>query len=702
VLHQIGIGALGPVFRTYEPNHDRLVAVKVFRLDIVPEQAQALAQALGRATESSLFHPSIVEPVAAGMEGTLAYRAEEYVAAESLDVAMRHYAPAPLEKVLPFITQLAGAIDFARAAGVGHGGLHPRDIFVTPDEARATGFGVVEALEEVGIRAPTRRPYAAPERVAGASWGTAADVFSLAAITYELMTGRRPSGTGTQIGALPEAEHGTAIHAVLARAMDDDPSKRFATALAFAGALESAGRGAIPAAAAAAGPAAPRVAEPTVRSRSDIGRRDGEPLEPPAIVPPPAPPEPPRPALVVPPIVAAPAPVPPPPPAPTPGEFDVEKELDPLQAAIHDDIASERELDEADHRLRFDDDEPSRQEPIPDISAESAADLGEGLGRFPAEEFGNPAERELDAPIYATPEPEPEPELFVSHEEERSHVLPYAVILVVGLLGGFGAAWFLMNRGGAAPPAAVTETAPTATQPAANAPPAPATSQAQPQTPSPTPSTPPAAASPASGAATSEKPGQYSEQKVTPAPSAPKETARPAPAAPTRGRLVVTSTPSRAGVTVNGTWRGRTPLTLDNLAFGTYAVRIVQPGFAPAREDVTLSARNASPEISKRLERAAAPPSRETPSRPAPSRPPAAASAPEVYTGLLYVDSRPRGATVFVDNKNVGVTPLMISDVKVGSHVVRFEMAGKKPWSTSTRVVAGQTARVTGSLEDRQ
>ena len=69
------------------------------------------------------------------------------MAAESLDVAMRHYAPAAIDTVMPFITQLAGAIDFARAAGVGHGALHPRDIFMTPDEARATGFGVVEALE---------------------------------------------------------------------------------------------------------------------------------------------------------------------------------------------------------------------------------------------------------------------------------------------------------------------------------------------------------------------------------------------------------------------------------------------------------------------------------------------------------------------------------------------------------------------------
>ena len=64
-------------------------------------------------------------------EGNTAYSAEKY------DVALRHYAPAPIDKVLPLITQLAGAIDFARTAGVGHGALHPRDIFVTPEEARA-------------------------------------------------------------------------------------------------------------------------------------------------------------------------------------------------------------------------------------------------------------------------------------------------------------------------------------------------------------------------------------------------------------------------------------------------------------------------------------------------------------------------------------------------------------------------------------
>ena len=56
------------------------------------------------------------------------------------------------------------------------------------------------------------------------------------------------------------------------------------------------------------------------------------------------------------------------------------------------------------------------------------------------------------------------------------------------------------------------------------------------------------------------------------------ETARPAPAAPTAGKLQVRSNPSGASVTLNGTWRGRTPLTLDDLAFGDYVVRVVSPG----------------------------------------------------------------------------------------------------------------------------
>jgi hypothetical protein len=634
VLHQIGIGALGPVFRTYEPTRDRLVAVKVFRLDIVPEQAQALAEALTRATQASLFHPSIVSPIAAGVEGTVAYRAEEYVAAESLDVAMRHYAPAPLDKALPFITQLGGAIDFARAAGVGHGALHPRDIFVTPDEARATGFGVVEALEQVGIRAPVRRPYSAPERIDGGQWSTPADIFALAAIAFELLTGRRPSGTGEEIGALPDGPASSAVHAVLARAMAEEPSKRFATALAFAGALEAAGRGE---AAPAPEPVAPVVAAPLILA--------------PAVVP-------------------------------TRGEFEIEKDLDPVHAAPADDLVTGRDLDEADFVERVERVEPADRT-LFDVAHDSndldddelgvRGRAGAGGERF-ADEFVDEqvAEAENRRPLEAVhetivpvpyaaedrmfaaadPEPDPDPELRDSDERSRPAVLPMAVTLMLGLLIGFGAAYFMISRERNATPQTETATD-TAVPPSAAA-------------------TPPAAA-----------------------PPVPNETATPAA---TRGRLVVTSIPNRAGVTLNGNWRGRTPLTLDNLPLGRYVVRVVQPGYRVERRDVSLSASDASHEFAAQLTRTAATPA---PASRGTSPKPSAKPVPETFTGTLFVDSRPRGATVFLDDRSIGKTPLSLPDVSIGTHIVRLELAGKKPWTTTTRIVAGQTARVTGSLEDQ-
>ena len=64
------------------------------------------------------------------------------------------------------------------------------------------------------------------------------------------------------------------------------------------------------------------------------------------------------------------------------------------------------------------------------------------------------------------------------------------------------------------------------------------------------------------------------------------------------------------------------------------------------------------------------------------------------------VESRPVGAKVFLDGKGLGVTPLSVPDVAVGSHVVRLEMSGYRRWSASIRVVAGERERVAASLEE--
>ena len=83
-----------------------------------------------------------------------------------------------------------------------------------------------------------------------------------------------------------------------------------------------------------------------------------------------------------------------------------------------------------------------------------------------------------------------------------------------------------------------------------------------------------------------------------------------------------------------------------------------------------------------------------------PDRPAPVAPRPGVRTGVLRVESRPSGATVMIDGRVVGTTPLQIPNVEPGAHQVRLELPGHRPWSTTTSLVAGQSVRVAASLEE--
>lgn len=214
----------------------------------MPEAVAQLAESLRRLAGSRLKHPAVVSAIDAGLEGTIAYLAMEYVAAETLDVALRHLAPAPIDRAWPILGHIAEAIDAGWAAGQGHGALHPRDVFVTPgtQDVRVSGFGVLRTLEQVGVRAPLRRPYTAPERVAGEPFDITADVYALGAIAHELLTGRRPAGPGEQDGAMTSGttpEQRVLLRKILAGALAERSRDRFATAGAFVTALRDAARG---------------------------------------------------------------------------------------------------------------------------------------------------------------------------------------------------------------------------------------------------------------------------------------------------------------------------------------------------------------------------------------------------------------------------------------------------------------------------
>lgn len=575
------------------------MAVKVFRLDLIPEDVARLADALRRLVGEAGY-------LAAGLEGATAYTATDYHAAETLDVLLRHLAPATIEAAVPLLRSMAAVLDQAWAAGpaFGHGALHPRDIFVTPGtgDVSISGLGVARALESIGAKAPIRRPYTAPERASGDAWDIRADVFSLGAIAHELLTGRRPAGPGEQDGALPTAtspEDRVRIRRVLSKALAELPGERFASAADFVDALEnpSWAVGAAPATAEVA--VAPAIAP--VVAAADLG---------PTIA------DPPRDISLVPAPVATPVVTPTETPRPA---------LTPLRTPRTPVRVADR--------------------PIADASV-------------------------ADAPIY-----EPmSPPLVAERRDFRAAVQPpipmpgkfpvaafVAAIAAAFVLGAAVTHQYLCSShpGMCEAPAAVA-LPPAATPPVVAPPAAPVSTDTDVAVTPPT----SAPANPSTG--TSES-------------SAPKTTAT-APA----GRLSVKSTPSGASVMIDGRPAGKTPLNLTDLSLATHAVSVSRPGFVTETRRVALTRRAPSAVlvITLKTERAGS-------------------GAAALTTGSISVDSRPRGARVTMDGRNLGVTPLSVPGVSPGAHTVRVELAGHKPVTTSVMVKAGETARIALTLEQR-
>ena len=187
------------MFRAYDPEQEKLVAVKWFRLDLPPERTHRLEAELEQLIASGLTHPAIAAPLATGIVNAAVYLAHDFVAADSVDIVMREHGAATPAETVRIATHLAGALDAAADAGIVHGALHPRDVLVSADEVRLTGLGIAHALERAGSAVPMRRPYAAPERVVGmATWDRRADVFSLAALVHEWLWAKRVTGLGRQ------------------------------------------------------------------------------------------------------------------------------------------------------------------------------------------------------------------------------------------------------------------------------------------------------------------------------------------------------------------------------------------------------------------------------------------------------------------------------------------------------------------------
>ena len=241
VLHQIGSGVLGPVFRAEDTRQDRIVAVKAFALELVPEQVDRFTEALRSLVRTAPDHRSAVSGLDAGLEGHTPYLAMAFETRETLDQLLRRDEAVSGDRIAALVAQLAEVLDAFAAEECLHGALHPRDVFVTASGTgvRVTGFGVSQAFAAAGIRWPGRRPYASPERTGG-DWDARADVYALGVIAHELLTGRKPLRAGEQDGEFgPEVSlsQRPRLRRLLATVLAERPEDRFQSAGAFSAAL---------------------------------------------------------------------------------------------------------------------------------------------------------------------------------------------------------------------------------------------------------------------------------------------------------------------------------------------------------------------------------------------------------------------------------------------------------------------------------
>jgi Tfp pilus assembly protein PilF len=257
LLRELGRGGMGVVYEARQVSMDRRVALKV-----LPHHVTASPTALARfkreaATAGKLVHEGIVAIHSVGAEGDVHWFAMELVRGQPLDRWVRERAsrqPDARERLLELVelvARVADALAHAHAHGVVHRDVKPGNILVRDDgRAVLTDFGLAHvddlpSLTNSGDFAGTPH-YVSPEQAAGGTVDARSDVFSLGATLYELLAGRRPFEGATPQSVLlailrddPPDPHRHAgvpqdLAAVVLKALEKDPARRYAGAAAFA------------------------------------------------------------------------------------------------------------------------------------------------------------------------------------------------------------------------------------------------------------------------------------------------------------------------------------------------------------------------------------------------------------------------------------------------------------------------------------
>ncbi len=256
VLDQVlGRGGMGVVYRATQTGLNRVVALKMLIAGQYADPALRTRFLLEAESVAALDHPHIVRVFAFGEYNGHPYLAMEYLPRGTLAESIKKNGPFEALEATRLLAKLAEAVAHAHSHGVVHRDIKPLNVLLTADaEPRLADFGLAKSgradqhLSVTGQVLGTPA-YMAPEQAAGRvrEVGTAADVYALGAVLYDLLTGRPPFQGASVAVTLQkvlteEPSRPRKLNAAIPRdletmclkCLEKDPARRYPTAQALA------------------------------------------------------------------------------------------------------------------------------------------------------------------------------------------------------------------------------------------------------------------------------------------------------------------------------------------------------------------------------------------------------------------------------------------------------------------------------------
>ena len=246
VFGELGRGAMGVVYKGFDPLIGRTVALKTLSIDNTNTQAREFRERLYReaAAAGALSHPNIVTIYDIIEDGGVTAVAMEFIEGRPLSAIIAERAPLPIDLAAELLDQMCSALDYAGSQGIVHRDIKPANILVTTaGRAKVTDFGVARLALSTMTQAGTvlgSPSYMSPEQVKGLSLDGRSDLFSAAVVFFEMITRERPFAGNDIATTMYRIAHeaptpptefnpevGPGVTAVLERAFAKSPADRY-------------------------------------------------------------------------------------------------------------------------------------------------------------------------------------------------------------------------------------------------------------------------------------------------------------------------------------------------------------------------------------------------------------------------------------------------------------------------------------------